>query len=264
MSEKRSTNNFNRLVRLNRIMAIVHALQAVVVLVLSNDATRSITTSYLQAETTSSGGVDLVSTTQSLWDLPFAWLIATFFFLSAAAHALIGWVITARYKADLQKGMNQARWYEYSLSASVMMVAIALLSGVFDLSSLLLIFMLTAIMNLMGLVMEVHNQTTKQTDWLSYNIGVVAGIVPWVVIGLYFLGAELAGGPDSNIPTFVYWIYGSIFLFFNCFALNMVLQYKQLGKWKDYVYGEQTYIWLSLIAKSLLAWQVYAGVLQPS
>jgi hypothetical protein len=43
----------------------------------------------------------------------------------------------------------------------------------------------------------------------------------------------------------------------------MVLQYKKIGPWKNYAYGELVYIILSLVAKSLLAWQVFAGTLQP-
>jgi hypothetical protein len=42
----------------------------------------------------------------------------------------------------------------------------------------------------------------------------------------------------------------------------MVLQYKKVRKWKDYLYGERFYIVLSLVAKSLLAWQVFAGTLR--
>ncbi|MEK7281795.1 MAG: heliorhodopsin HeR, partial [Chloroflexota bacterium] len=108
---------------------------------------------------------------------------------------------------------------------------------------------------------EVHNQTTKRTNWLSYWVGCIAGAVPWLVIGLYFWVSAHNG---SAPPAFVYWIYGSLFLFFNCFALNMVLQYKKIGKWRDYLYGERVYIMLSLVAKSLLAWQVFAGTLRPN
>jgi len=43
----------------------------------------------------------------------------------------------------------------------------------------------------------------------------------------------------------------------------MILQYKKIGKWRDYLYGERMYIVLSLIAKSALAWQVFAGTLRP-
>jgi hypothetical protein len=34
-----------------------------------------------------------------------------------------------------------------------------------------------------------------------------------------------------------------------------------VGRWRDYVYGEFAYVTLSLVAKSLLAWQVFAGAL---
>jgi hypothetical protein len=115
-------------------------------------------------------------------------------------------------------------------------------------------------MNLMGLVMEVHNQTTKKTNWLSYIIGCFAGIIPWVVVAYNMWFGAYNG---SSAPAFVYWIFVSIFVFFSCFAGNMILQYKKVGPWKDYLYGERMYIILSLVAKTLLAWQVFAGTLQP-
>jgi hypothetical protein len=38
-------------------------------------------------------------------------------------------------------------------------------------------------------------------------------------------------------------------------------QYKAQGKWANYLRGERAYIVLSLVAKSLLAWQVFSGTL---
>jgi hypothetical protein len=43
----------------------------------------------------------------------------------------------------------------------------------------------------------------------------------------------------------------------------MVLQYKKVGRWKDYLFGERFYIILSLTAKSVLAWTIFAGTLAP-
>lgn len=43
----------------------------------------------------------------------------------------------------------------------------------------------------------------------------------------------------------------------------MILQYKEVGKWRNYLYGEKAYIVLSLVAKSVLAWIAFAGVMQP-
>ena len=47
------------------------------------------------------------------------------------------------------------------------------------------------------------------------------------------------------------------------FALVQYLQYKPVGKWSDYLRGERAYIILSLVAKSLLAWQIFANTLIP-
>jgi hypothetical protein len=68
---------------------------------------------------------------------------------------------------------------------------------------------------------------------------------------------------EGSIPTFVYIILPTLFVFFSCFAINMVLQYKRVGPWRDYLFGEKVYIFLSLVAKSALAWQVFAGTLRP-
>jgi hypothetical protein len=138
-----------------------------------------------------------------------------------------------------------------------MIVVIAMLVGMYDIASLILIFALNAMMILFGWMMEVHNQTTQKTNWTSFYFGCIAGIVTWITIAIYLFGAH------DKAPNFVYWIYFSIFLFFNCFAINQVLQYKKVGRWSDYLYGERAYIILSLVAKSLLAWQVFAGTLRP-
>ncbi len=239
-------------------MGILHLVQGVAVVLLSRDFRLPLTTGYLtfNAETQT-----LEPAAHTLANVPLPWLVAGFFFICALAHLTIATVYRKKYESDLQIGINKARWWEYSASASTMMVAIAMLVGIYDLSALIMIFTLTAGMNLMGLVMEVHNQTTKKTSWLSFNIGCLLGIVPWVAIAIFFWAANAYGA--GEIPTFVYWIYGSIFVFFNIFALNMWLQYKKIGKWAEYLYGERAYMILSLVAKSLLAWQVFAGTLRP-
>ncbi|MEI7539797.1 MAG: heliorhodopsin HeR [Candidatus Saccharibacteria bacterium] len=254
MTNKITTTSLRKF---NLTMGFMHLVQGIIILILSKMFTLPISGNYL---TFNASSQSLEPTTKFLFDLSLPMLIAVFFFLSAAAHLIIATIYNKKYNRNLSLGINKARWVEYSISASIMMVAISLLVGIYDLASLVMIFILTAIMNLMGLVMEVHNQTTKKTSWLSFWIGSLSGLIPWLVIAFYmWLGA--ANG--SAAPTFVYWIFVSIFVFFNCFAINMVLQYKKIGPWKDYIYGERAYIILSLVAKSLLAWQVFAGTLRP-
>lgn len=241
----------------NLVMAALHAASGVAVLALSKKFELPISGSYLVLDKLT---ITLQPATKTLFNLSLPMLIAGFLFLSAAAHLIIATVYNKRYNQDLERGINKARWIEYSLSASIMIVAIALLVGVYDFMSLVMLFGLVAIMNLCGLVMEIHNQTTKKTNWISYWVGCLAGLIPWIVIAFYMWLGYDAG---SKAPDFVYWIFVSIFVFFNCFAINMVLQYKKIGPWKNYLFGERVYIILSLVAKTALAWQVFGGTLRP-
>jgi hypothetical protein len=50
---------------------------------------------------------------------------------------------------------------------------------------------------------------------------------------------------------------------FNVFAITMILQYRKVGRWREYLAGEKTYMLLSLFAKTMLAWQVFFGTLRP-
>ena len=251
------TIDSQRLRKLNIVAGSLHFVQGILVLILSKNFTLPISGSYLKFNTITQS---LVPTTKILFNLSLPLLVAVFLFICAAAHFTIATIYNNRYNSQLSRGINAARWIEYSLSASVMIVGIALMVGIYDVMSLVMLFALVAIMNLLGLVMEIHNQTTKKTNWISYLVGCLAGLVPWVVIAFsLWLGAN----NGSSAPTFVYWIFVSIFVFFNCFAVNMVLQYKKVGPWKNYLYGELIYIILSLVAKSLLAWQVFAGTLRP-
>ncbi len=248
-----------KLRRFNIIMAILHAIQGAVMLVISSDFSLPVTSAFVKMNF-ASGKLEPVLNT--LFDLRIGPLVAAFLFLSALAHACISLIprVNAWYNRNLLKGANYARWIEYAFSSSLMMIVIAMLVGVYDGIALMLIFFLNAMMILFGWMMELHNQSTQKTNWTSFIFGCIAGIIPWVAVGLYLFNA---GEGDAKAPTFVYWIYFSIFLFFNCFAVNQVLQYKKVGKWQDYLYGERAYIILSLVAKSLLAWQVFGGTLRP-
>ncbi len=242
----------------NIVMGLFHLIQSILMLVLSNDFSLPITTNYLQFDMQVQ---KILPSLETLTEVRVGYLVALFLLMSSIAHFTISLPkVYDWYIRNLKKGLNYARWIEYSFSSSVMIVVVGMLVGVYDLSTLILMFGINAMMILFGMIMEVHNQTTKMTNWLSYYFGCIAGALPWVIVALFLFGS---GEGEYRAPDFVYWIFFSIFLFFNVFAINMILQYKKLGKWKDYLFGEKVYIILSLVAKSLLAWQVFAGTLRP-
>jgi hypothetical protein len=255
---KASDETLRGLRRFNGIMGVLHLLQGILMIVLSNDTTYPIYTNYLQ--------FDLAARTlrpnpELLYELRFGPAVAIFLLISALAHFYLATIGYKWYVKNLRKGMNPARFYEYALSSSLMIALIGMLVGLWDLGALILIFGLNATMNLFGIMMELHNQATERTDWTAFIYGCVAGIIPWIVIILYFFGALAT--PEAKPPAFVYAIIPTIFVFFNIFAVNMVLQYKKVGRWKDYLVGERVYIILSLAAKTALAWMIFAGTLAP-
>ncbi len=263
MQNETSKITFSYLRKFNGVMAGLHLVQAVLMLVTGltianiRDFRLPFTVSFLTYDQTIGS---LVTETRNIGNLPIGAMVSIFLFLSAFAHLLIVLPkINTFYNDRLKKGINYFRWFEYALSSSVMIVIIAMLFGVYDLGSLILIIGLNATMNLCGLAMEIHNQTTVKTNWTSFIIGSFCGAFPWVIILMYFFG----GGNYAQIPWFVYAIVGSYFVLFNLFPINMVLQYKKVGRWRDYLYGERGYILLSLFAKTILAWLVFAGTMQP-
>ena len=249
---------FQGLRRFNLFMGFLHLIQGVLMIVLSNDTTYPIFTNFLtfNLETRK-----LIPNPQLFWEVPFGIAVAIFLLISAVAHFYIATIGYKRYTSFLSRNMNPIRFYEYALSSSLMIVLIGQLVGIWDLGSIILMFFLNATMNLFGIMMEYHNQYTQKTNWLSFVYGSVAGIIPWVVIMIYFLSALNSAG--AKPPAFVYAIIPTIFVFFNSFAINMILQYKKVGAWKDYLVGERAYIILSLAAKTALAWMIFAGTLAP-
>jgi hypothetical protein len=251
------------LFRWNLVLAGLHFLQFLVMLAISFArnplVTAPVTSSYLAWDPATR---TLVDAQRLVFDLPIGPTVAAFFLLSAIAHFTVAVPARRWYESRLARGQNPARWIEYAFSSSLMIVVIASLSGIREVGTLIAVFGANAGMILFGWSMEAANEGRERPQWLHYVFGCVMGAIPWLVIGASLLTAATA--PDATaIPAFVIAIYVSLFISFNVFAFNMVAQYAKIGRWRDYLYGERVYMLLSLIAKSLLAWQVFSGTLRP-
>jgi len=257
-------NKLIKLRKFNLIMGSFHLIQGIIMLFLATSVIQKIaefqpkiTQFYLEFNPVTQS---LETSSRVLFELPFGIMVASFLLISAVAHGII-YLMSDKYFNGLKKGINKFRWFEYALSSSIMIVLISTLFGIYDIASLILIFIVNATMNLFGLVMEQMNSGVEKTkvNWGPFIWGSIAGIAPWIAILLYIFGT----GNFDMVPWFVWAIVGTYFVAFNTFPINMVLQYKRIGKWKDYLYGERVYIILSLVAKSFLAWLVLFGAMQP-
>jgi len=295
MTDLKTNPDYKNLFKWNLIMGILHLIQGLFMAFLSKENLTQISL-WLPLPRLENGrrAIDLVA--ENWYSVNLGYVISSFLFLSALAHFItILPGVHDWYLKNLKNKINLIRWYEYAISSSVMVYVIAIQTGMRDGLALLLLVGLNACMNLFGASMELHNSSLRQLsilkltgksdieqvemdldedsnfkpNWTHFIYGCFAGILPWLVMAVYFFVTLDRVGNVEDLPqrvkdvlNTVRFIFPALFVFFNLFAINMILQYKRVGKWKSYLFGEKAYIVLSLLAKSFLAWFIWGGTLR--
>jgi hypothetical protein len=228
----------------------LHLVQAAAIVVLAGDFAITVTSSFPEGPPGAPQPAP-----SNLFDVPIGWATAIFLGLAALDHLLTGTISRDVYERDLRRGINRFRWVEYSLSATVMVILISFYSGITGIDAIIAIAGANIAMILFGWIQELMNPPGRdKTTMLPFWFGTLVGLAPWVAIVVNVVGAEM-------VPVFVYGIVIAQFVFFFSFGLNQWLQYRGVGRWADYAFGEKGYLVLSLVAKSVLAWQIFGGSL---
>ncbi len=236
--------------RWNLGLTALHLFQALVLLALSGSFAITVTSSIPDGPPGSALPVP-----DALFDVRIGTAVGVFLGLAALDHLLTATVFRGAYERDLRRGLNRFRWVEYSVSATIMIILISFYSGITSINAVLAIVGANVGMILFGWLQELMNPPGRtSTTMLPFWFGTVVGITPWVSIVFNIIGSDM-------VPGFVYGIIATQAALFFSFGLNQWLQYRQIGPWTDYAYGERAYLVLSLVAKSLLAWQVFGGSL---
>ena len=234
----------------NLALTVLHGVQAVMIFLMAGSFAITVTSNFPVGPP----GTRL-EMPSSFFELAIGPAVAVFLLMAAIDHLLTATVKRDVYEGDLRRGINRFRWVEYSFSATLMMVLIGMYSGVTDITSIVAIIGTNVAMILFGWLQEVMNPPGRTTTTMKpFWFGTLAGVAPWIGIWINVVGAD-------SVPTFVFVLVVLEQIFFFSFGLNQWLQYKGVGKWTDYVYGEKVYLVLSLVAKSYLAWQIYGGSL---
>lgn len=247
-----TASRYRRLRVVNIAACVFLTAEGVYMLAASNSLALPVTASFLRADPVR---VTRPTVPETVFSVNIGAAVAVFLLLAAVDHALVAAPGVHRwYERCLDRGANYLRWIEYSVSASIMIVLIGLFVGIRDLAAVAAVFAANTAMILFGLLME-RQQHPGRADWSAFWFGSLIGLVPWVLIAVYLV-------QPPTVPGFVYAITILQFVLFFSFAVNMALQYAQVGWWRDYLHGETAYIALSLTSKSLLAWLIFANVLR--
>ena len=233
-------------------LTLLHVAQAAVILLLAGSFAITVTSSIPAGPPGSAAPVPT-----AIFEVPIGWAVAAFLGLAALDHLLTATVSRSTYEHDLRAGINRFRWLEYCVSATLMIILISFYSGITGLNAVICIAGANVAMILFGWLQEVMNPPGRTaTTMLPFWFGTIVGLAPWISIG-YNIAAS------ASVPGFVYAIIATQVILFFSFGLNQWLQYREIGRWADYAYGEKTYLVLSLVAKTLLAWQIFGGSLAP-
>ena len=207
---------------------------------------------------------------QEVAQLPFAYVTVSVPLFAAFAH--LWFAISNTYISNLLKKKNPIRWLEYAFSSSIMFVLIALLFGIYDLTSLITLFTINAVTMYFGYLMEILN-TDDKILWHPFIVGCFLGAVQW---GCLFSTLSSIG---EDVPNFVWALTASYAVLYGCFALNMFWYFSKFEYFmccyeknehsigpsnKKFRASEKVYMILSLVSKTLLLWLIFFGALQPS
>lgn len=244
--------------RLNLAAGAFHLASALLFLAIATEFDLPITAAF---PTEDPALTERLFPAEVLTEVTIGYGVAAFSLLSALFHFLVATVANGSYNRAIAATQNPYRWVEYSLSSTLMIVLIIMLLGDYDIGALIGVAAANVSMILFGWLMERHNTPgADDVDWYPFVFGCIAGIAPWIVGVIYFAGA--LGNAQEAVPTWVWALFISVFVMFNSFALNQYLQYRGVGRWRSYVFGEQVYIVLSFVAKTILVWQVYFGTVR--
>mgnify|MGYP001043065009 FL=1 len=213
----------------------------------------------------------------SLW-----WLVIVFHFLSFAfqAVAMMEWKFTLcgtpwvrNYIEEVDSGTNSLRMIEYSISATLMQIAIALVLGIGDRLVIAGVAALTVVTMLLGLIAEQLKYDRKNMAWTAHFTGWFSMLAVWGILGRKFVYTIQTS--DASPPEFVYVIVLVIAFLYSLFG---GIQFYQL--WKSDVapnmdkktsetiriiklnqYVEMIYCVNSLVSKTFLGWMIFANAL---
>lgn len=213
--------------------------------------------------------------------LSLHWVMATFFALSATFQggaALLDWAGWYPYYENVTKfGTHWLRFVEYSISASVMIMGIALQIGIMDvwmhvaLFSLSWITMMCGLIaeQLMGVAIDIGQENPKLIGldvvrWVVHIMGWVPQIVIYTILLTYFYKSQNTcefPNTENVAPDFVYAIIYTEMILFSGFAVTQIVQFVRfdIGLKGGHEAIEASYIVQSMVSKFVLGWLIYGG-----
>lgn len=262
-----SDEQLQKLQKWNKWFGILFIVQALAIIIAGTSRTFPITTQFLSVDTLAShamGGETLAVATRHLFDIRMSWLVGLFLILFGAVFLLAATRYRKLYEARLQRGLNDFRWLSFGVGGGVLLAVLGLLSGIYEIATLLLlgVFVLAGCLMLLaaGVIRQANAGVRTRLSGLVCGLGLASVLAPLVMIVAGIVGALLY---DGAIPDFLWGVYITTALFFVAVGLLTHFYAIRRGAWADVYRTERAYAVIGFVGASMVAWQIFAGALLP-
>jgi hypothetical protein len=250
--------------KINYILTGFYFVQFLLIFIYSHPYSLPISTSYITNDQLLNNGYGnhlISAATSHLFDVNIKTVIIIILIFSFLVYAWLATLNRYNYEKQLRQHKNIFKWINGGVSYGLIFVSVGLLGGIYDITTLIILFIMPIILNYIFLNEEYSSdkRTYKQWPWLLLKF--IITIIPIAIISWYLCSAIIYG--TQAIGTYFYFIFATVVLLYLANIINQILQLNQKNKWQKYIYGEQIFIVLELVIKTAIIWQVFAGVLHP-
>ncbi len=250
------------------VLGVLLVAQGAAVLLLSAVYELPIYTLYLTRDTLAtklSGQTVLAPAIRELARLNLSYPLAAMLFATGVLYLLSATLWRQSYDGWLKRKQQPVRAGVIAGSGSLLLITFGLLAGVRDAASLAMIVVFTVTASLLLAGVESLPAVRRKQDALPHHLLSTALILlaaaPLAVILAYLKGIAVEG--SAPVPTYLWWLAGTVVLGWLIVAANLYLQQSQRGKWANYLFVERCSIALVFVVETAFAWQVFAAVLRP-
>lgn len=255
--------NVLKLRSLHMMSAGVFILLAIVAGLFMGNDSHQLTIGYLSKDILAADPNTLAPAVRSLMDVEVRWLLVVIMLLSAVVPLLYLTSWEQKYVQAVTKTRTVSwRWFDFAVTAALMVEVVALLSGITDIAVLKLIAGLIALSLGLGWIAERQNNATDQPAWAAYMASLVAGVLPWLPIAVAAVATVIYGSAWS--PWYVYALYAVTI----AGSLGIAsIQYKDYQRSKpawqqNYLIVERNYLVVNLLTKAAFGIVLIVGLLK--
>lgn len=246
---------------LTKSIAILFVLQMFAILVLSTPNSVPIYVNHLSVNpiaSSISGSQTLSYSSNKIFQVSLVFLVELLLFISVLICVLQLSLCKKNYLQDLKTGVFKLRWLEYGLSLALTMVVLGLVYSVYDVASLLMIFVFIIISSATGYLLLSQRSMKSPNKDIAFWSGIVCSLTPPVVNLLYLIYGQVYG--NIKVSAYVYWS-AAVTLIYLAIFWNKIYAQISNGRKFDHLNSEKVYLISGFAFKTIFIWLIYSGLL---